>query len=253
SPRQPELGIAILELIDAVRNFYKTNRAGCLVEVADARSIAFPDDERGARALRVGPAKEIVGSDSLFLAPDSTLNVLGLEQPAHPESVSAKPSMKRARGLLAVKIDKVPPGDHSKLSKVEMRVERLKRIVSPGDLVEPFLKGEFALRELEIKTCLAVSVLIAHGEHVRMKRDLTVFEGGKSVSEPDHVFVLRLEGAKQKSAGVLSCDESCGRDDIQIAELPGFSLDVFNYAELVDRFELTNKKSPIVDGPFEHL
>src|SRR5262249_44062194 len=169
------------------------------------------------------------------------------------EAVGAEPSMKRARGLFAVEIDKVTTGGHSKLSKVEMRVERLKRIVSPGDLVEPFLQGEFALRGLEVKTGLAVSVFISHREHVRMKRDLTVFEGEKSVSEPDHVLVLRLEGAKKESAGVLSCDEGCGGDDIQIAELPGFALDVFDYAELVDRFELTNTKSPIVDGPFEHL
>src|SRR5262249_49539983 len=141
------LRILVLELVYAVRYFYQANCAGCLVEVADARSISLANDQRGARAFGSGSAKEVVRSESLFFAADPSLDVLALEHPAHLEAVSSKTSMERARGLFAVEIDKVPPRDHSKLSKVEMGVERLKRVVRPGDLVDSFLNGELALRE----------------------------------------------------------------------------------------------------------
>ena len=56
--------------------------------------------------------------------------------------------MQGARVCLAVEVDQVTVGNHAELRKVKLRIQGLKRIKRPADLVESLFERALALRKL---------------------------------------------------------------------------------------------------------
>src|SRR5689334_19119396 len=99
-----------------------------------------------------------------------------------------------------------------------MRVQALKRIKRPGDLIESVFERAFALCELQVEAGLEISILRSHCEHMRMDRRVARLEARKPVGKADHELIFK--GTQHDASSVLSCDHCRRRNDVQIAEFP---------------------------------
>src|SRR5436190_19110887 len=158
--------------------------------------------------------------------------------------------MQRAGARLAVEVHKVSARHNAELREVQMRVQALKRVKRPRDLVEPHREHALTLDSLQVKASLKVSVLRFHREHVRMHRSASLFKGGKRVSEPDHASAF--ERAKHDAPCVLSCDKRGRGHNIEVIKSPRFLLEIFDGVMLSFTLDLADIEVFTVKIPFEH-
>src|SRR6266704_3105121 len=122
---------------------------------------------------------------------DSLPYARAVQKPSHPKPVRRGTLMQRTRRSFAVEVHQVTLGNHPEFREVEMRVQTLKRIKRPGYFVESFLKRALALRKLQIKARLEVSIFGLYREHMRMQRRASFFKSRKRIGEPDQPFAFK--------------------------------------------------------------
>src|SRR5207244_1420055 len=82
---------------------------------------------------------------------DAAPDALGINQPVNPETVS--PQTGQQEGCVStIEIDFVFRRHDSEPREIEMRIQALERIESPGDLLYPLGQCALALRQLQLET-----------------------------------------------------------------------------------------------------
>src|ERR1051326_5535563 len=84
-------------------------------------------------------------------------HALTVECPCHPETVRAD-LVKKTRGGFTVEIGLVGVGHNAEFGKVEISIQALQRIESPGDSIDGLLQNCFALRQFEFLADSKISI-----------------------------------------------------------------------------------------------
>ena len=130
--------------------------------------------------------------------------------------------MQKTRGVFAVKVDDVAIGNHAELREIEVRIQTLQRIESPGDQFDALRQHCFTLRQLQLVPEIKIAIRRFHREHVRVMRDLAVFLRDETINETDQR--LAIESAKQHAARGFRGDEMRERHHVEIRNAPNLFL-----------------------------
>ena len=137
--------------------------------------------------------------------------------------------MQHAGSFRSVEIDLVGFGNHAELGKIEVGVSTLQGIVGPGHLPDAHGHGPLALRLLQSRAQIQMSIGIEHGQHMRVNRRLSVLAAEESEGEPDQlIFIfLLVEGSDENIADSFAGNGQREGQGVLVRHAPDFFLDRF--------------------------
>jgi hypothetical protein len=131
--------------------------------------------------------------------------------------------VEKAYALFAIDVYLVRVGDHAELGEVEMGIERLQGIESPGYAIgDAVRQDQIALGRLQPKAQIMTAVIRIHREHMRVVNDTTANMAIKAIYESSQFSPV--ESADQTSTDPRRRYKLMKRDDISFVLPPDLRL-----------------------------